>query len=61
MEGVPSSLAVEYRGPYISEATNISRQGRGYAFTPGIYTDAHVEAWKRVTQAVHDAGGCMVL
>jgi N-ethylmaleimide reductase len=48
MDGVPSPLAVAYyrqrasAGLIISEATNISRQGRGYAFTPGIYTDAHV-------------------
>jgi N-ethylmaleimide reductase len=67
MDGVPSSFAIEYyrqratAGLIISEATNISRQGRGYAFTPSIYTDAHVEGWKRVTQAVHAAGGRMVL
>lgn len=67
MDGVPSPLAVEYyrqratAGLIISEATNISRQGRGYAFTPGIYTDAHVSGWRPVTRAVHDAGGQMVL
>src|SRR5262249_35187573 len=67
MDGVPSPLAVEYyrqrasAGLIISEATNISRQGRGYAFTPGIYNDAHVRGWKPITQAVHDAGGHMVL
>ena len=46
MHGVHSPLAIEYYACVISEATNISRQGRGYAFTPGIYTDAQVEAWK---------------
>jgi len=67
MDGVQSPLAIEYyrqrasAGLIISEATNISRQGRGYAFTPGIYTDAQVEAWKPVAQAVSDAGGRMVL
>jgi N-ethylmaleimide reductase len=66
MEGVHSDLAVEYyrqratAGLIITEATNISRQGRGYAFTPGIYTDAHVAAWSRVTNAVHRAGGKIV-
>jgi N-ethylmaleimide reductase len=65
-DGVHSDLAVEYyrqrasAGLIISEATNISRQGRGYAYTPGIYTDAHVEAWSRVTAAVHREGGKIV-
>jgi N-ethylmaleimide reductase len=66
MEGVHSALAVEYyrqratAGLIISEATNISREGRGYAFTPGIYTDAHVAAWRQITDAVHEAGGKIV-
>jgi N-ethylmaleimide reductase len=66
MGGVHSDIAVEYyrqratAGLIITEATNISRQGRGYAFTPGIYTDAHVEAWHSVTEAVHRAGGRIV-
>jgi N-ethylmaleimide reductase len=65
-DGVHSSLAVEYykqrasAGLIITEATNISRQGRGYAFTPGIYTGAQVEAWRHVTNAVHQAGGKIV-
>ena len=67
MDGVQSPLAIEYyaqrasAGLIITEATNISRQGRGYAYTPGIYTQAHVDAWKPVTQAVHDAGGRIVM
>jgi N-ethylmaleimide reductase len=66
MEGVHSTLAVEYycqrasAGLIISEATNISRQGRGYAFTPGIYTAEQVAAWRLVTDAVHEAGGKIV-
>jgi len=66
-DGVPSPLAVEYyrrrasAGLIIAEATNISRQGRGYAWTPGIYTDEQVSAWKRVTDAVHAEGGRIVL
>jgi N-ethylmaleimide reductase len=44
-------------GLIISEATNISQQGKGYAFTPGIYTEAQVAGWRQVTTAVHDAGG----
>lgn len=66
MEGVHSALAVEYyrqragAGLIISEATNISREGRGYAYTPGIYTEAQVAAWRRVNDAVHQAGGRIV-
>ncbi|WP_424975030.1 alkene reductase [Methylobacterium brachiatum] len=66
MEGIHSQLAVAYyrqrasAGLIITEATNISRQGRGYAFTPGIYTEAQAEAWSRVTSAVHEAGGRIV-
>jgi N-ethylmaleimide reductase len=44
-------------GLIITEGTNISPQGRGYAFTPGIYDDAQVEGWRQVTEAVHASGG----
>lgn len=44
-------------GLVISEATNISRQGQGYAWTPGIFSDAQVDGWKPVTDAVHAAEG----
>ena len=60
MEGVPSPFAAEYyrqrasAGLIVAEATNISRAGRGYALTPGIYTDAHVAGWAGVTKAVHE-------
>jgi N-ethylmaleimide reductase len=45
----------------ISEATNISPQAVGYALTPGIWSDAQVEAWKPVVDAVHDRGGRFLL
>lgn len=67
MDGVQSPLAIEYyrqratAGLIVTEATNISQQARGYAYTPGIYTEAHVEAWRPVTEAVHAAGGRIVL
>lgn len=67
MDGVQSPLAIDYyrqrasAGLIITEATNISQQARGYAFTPGIYTDAQAEAWAGVTDAVHDAGGKIVM
>lgn len=44
-------------GLIISEATQISPQGKGYAWTPGIYTDEQVAGWRLSTNAVHQAGG----
>ncbi len=60
---VPGTMNAEYyaqratAGLIISEATQISQQGKGYAFTPGIYSPEQVEGWKLVTRAVHDKGG----
>jgi N-ethylmaleimide reductase len=48
-------------GLIISEATAISAQGYGWTGTPGIYTDAHAEAWRGVTDAVHRRGAKMIL
>ncbi len=45
----------------MSEATNITRQGKGYAFTPGIWTDQQVAGWRLVTNAVRAKGGRMFL
>ena len=41
----------------ISEATQVSLQGKGYSFTPGIYSPEQVAGWRLVTQAVHAEGG----
>jgi N-ethylmaleimide reductase len=41
----------------ISEATQVSMQGQGYAWTPGIHSREQVEGWRLVTEAVHRAGG----
>jgi N-ethylmaleimide reductase len=60
---VPSSLAACYYAQrasaalIVSEATQVSMQGQGYAWTPGIHSREQVEAWRRVTQAVHEAHG----
>jgi 2,4-dienoyl-CoA reductase-like NADH-dependent reductase (Old Yellow Enzyme family) len=65
-EGVPSSLAADYyaqrasAGLIISEATGISREGLGWPFAPGLWTQRQVEGWKPVTEAVHRAGGRIV-
>ncbi len=63
---VPTPLAVTYyaqrasAGLLITEATAISHQGQGYADVPGLYTPEQLASWKRVTDAVHAAGGCIV-
>lgn len=64
---VPNALMAEYytqrasAGLIISEATSVTPMGVGYPDTPGIWSDAQVEGWKLVTDAVHQAGGRIVL
>ncbi|MDH6265826.1 N-ethylmaleimide reductase [Rhizobium sp. SG_E_25_P2] len=64
---VPGDITAEYyaqrasAGLIISEATQISQQGQGYQDTPGIYTDAQIEGWRKVTTAVHEKGGRIFL
>lgn len=48
-------------GLIIAEATGISQEGLGWPAAPGIWSEAQVQAWKPVTQAVHDAGGRIIL
>ncbi|WP_070106141.1 alkene reductase [Burkholderia plantarii] len=65
--GVPPDYAADYyaqragAGLIITEATNISAQARGYPRTPGIWTEAQVAAWQRVTEAVHRREGRIFL
>ncbi|MEY8839140.1 alkene reductase, partial [Cribrihabitans sp. XS_ASV171] len=65
--GEVGDLHVEYyrqragAGLIVSEATQISPQGKGYIATPGIHTERQVAAWRRVTDAVHVAGGKIVV
>ncbi len=64
---VPTPIMVDYyrqragAGLIISEATGISRQGLGWPYAPGIWSDEQVAAWQPVTQAVHDAGGRIIV
>ncbi|NNM81640.1 MAG: alkene reductase [Burkholderiales bacterium] len=44
-------------GLIISEASQISPQGKGYPWTPGIYSEEQVAGWKLVTDAIHEQGG----
>ena len=63
---VPTPLMATYysqrasAGLLITEATAISHQGQGYADVPGLYAPEQIEGWKRVTAAVHAAGGKIV-
>src|ERR1700730_7934401 len=41
----------------VTEAAQISPQGKGYSFTPGIYSPEQVAGWRLATDAVHAAGG----
>jgi N-ethylmaleimide reductase len=60
---VPSEMNVEYyrqragAALIITEATQISQQGQGYAWTPGIHDDAQIAGWAKVADAVHAEGG----
>jgi N-ethylmaleimide reductase len=62
---LPSRLAATYysqragAGLIISEATQAGPGGQGYISTPGLHTPAQVEAWKQVTDAVHQKDGLM--
>lgn len=64
---LPSRFAAQYyaqrasAGLIIAEAAQISPQGKGYSYTPGIYNDAQVAVWSEVTDAVHARGGHIFL
>ena len=45
----------------VSEATQVSQQGQGYAWTPGIHSPEQIEGWRGITDAVHQAGGLIFL
>lgn len=64
---IPTDLMVSYyrqratAGLILTEATVVSPMAAGYVRTPGIWSDAQVEAWKPVTAAVHEMGGRIVM
>jgi len=64
---VPTAAMARYyaqragAGLIVSEATQVSPQGQGYSFTPGIHSAAQIDGWRRVTDAVHAEGGRMFL
>ncbi|MFG1904878.1 alkene reductase [Micromonospora carbonacea] len=66
-DGVPTDLNREYytqrasMALIITEGTQPSADGQGYLLTPGIYTADHIDGWRAVTDAVHAAGGRIVV
>ncbi|MBF4507300.1 alkene reductase [Flavobacterium sp. JLP] len=64
---IPNALMAEYyaqrstAGIIITEAVQVSLQGKGYAKTPGIYSKEQKEGWKLVTEAVHKNGSKIFL
>ncbi|CNI00675.1 alkene reductase [Yersinia vastinensis] len=60
---IPTPLMAEYyrqrasAGLIITEATQVSFQAKGYAGAPGLHTQEQLNAWKEITQAVHEEGG----
>lgn len=66
-DGTPDASAADYYaqraslGLIITEATQPSADGQGYLNSPGMYTDAHVEGWRSVTSAIHDAGAAVFI
>jgi 2,4-dienoyl-CoA reductase-like NADH-dependent reductase (Old Yellow Enzyme family) len=64
---VPNDMMVEYyrqrasAGLILTEATSVDPMGVGYPATPGLWTAEHIARWRKVTEAVHGAGGRIVL
>ncbi|WP_434560785.1 alkene reductase [Pseudomonas sp. R1-6] len=60
---IPTALMARYyqqrasAGLIVSEGTQIEPRGKGYAWTPGIYSQAQIDGWRTVTDAVHAKGG----
>jgi N-ethylmaleimide reductase len=65
--GIPTEMNAEYYAQrastalIITEGTQPSEDGQGYMLTPGIYSDAQITGWRKVTDAVHAAGGKIVI
>jgi len=62
----PNDLNVEYyrqragAGLIVTEGTQVSQQGQGYVWTPGMYSDAQIAGWRKITDAVHAEGGKII-
>lgn len=66
INGLVGDMTVEYyaqrasAGVLFSEAIRISEEATGSPLTPGIFSDQQIEAWKKVTTAVHDKDGVII-
>lgn len=66
-DGTPGELEAQYYsqraslGLLITEGAQPSDDGQGYLWSPGIYTEQHIEGWKKVTDSVHQAGGYLYI
>ena len=66
-DAIPTALMAEYyaqrasAGLIVTEATAISPQAQGYSDVPGLYSTEQLDGWKRVTDAVHQADGKIVV
>ncbi|MGB7542107.1 MAG: alkene reductase [Burkholderiales bacterium] len=66
-ERVPTPIMTQHyvqrasAGLIISEATNVVKQSNAWECAPGIYTQAQIDAWQRLVEAVHQAGGRIAL
>lgn len=66
LDGTPTEQMIKYyaqrasAGIIITEGAQPSLMGQGYLFTPGIHEQDHIDGWRKVTDAVHEAGGRIV-
>jgi N-ethylmaleimide reductase len=66
-KGVPTEMNATYYAQrasmavIITEGTQPSDDGQGYPLTPGIYSDEQIAGWRLVTDAVHAAGGHIII
>jgi N-ethylmaleimide reductase len=60
---VPNELMATYYGQrasaglIVAEAADVAPSSKGYAMTPGVYTEAQLQGWRLVTDEVHRKGG----
>ncbi|RJT08142.1 alkene reductase [Halococcus sp. IIIV-5B] len=65
--GVPGPMNAEYyrqrasAGLIVTECTQVSPSARGTTYNPGIHTEAQIDGWRKVTNAVHGKGGKVFL
>jgi N-ethylmaleimide reductase len=67
-ENAAADMAIEYYqqratpgGLIITEASQVTPYGQGYPATPGIHSSKQIDAWKKITDAVHAKGGLIFL